>query len=95
MTDGSKNSVPRDPRLRWQCRRSCLEIDLLLNTFLDDNNGYALLDAASQASFADLLAQADSDLLDWLLGRTACPHPVWQMLIARIRASQSALPLCK
>jgi antitoxin CptB len=72
-------------RLRWQCRRSCLEIDLLLAHFLDDPKGYATLDEDEKIFFATLLAQADSDLLAWLLSRAPCPEPSWRAVLDKIR----------
>lgn len=53
-------------RLYWRCRRGMLELDLLLQGFLD--GGYADLDAAGRRAFERLLETPDSDLQDLLLG---------------------------
>jgi antitoxin CptB len=55
-------------RLRWQCRRGMLELDLLLGRFLEES--YASLDEAQQQAFARLLQESDQDLQGWLLGET-------------------------
>ena len=54
-------------RLRWQCRRGMLEVDLLLNRFLDE--GYGTLTHAQKLVFTDLLAYPDQVLVEWLMGR--------------------------
>jgi antitoxin CptB len=55
-------------RLKWQCRRGMLELDLLLGRFLEER--YAALDEAQQLAFARLLQESDQDLQGWLLGKT-------------------------
>ena len=55
-------------RLRWQCRRGLLELDLLLNDFLD--RGYADLNPQSQYAFKQLLEYPDTELLALLMGQT-------------------------
>ena len=54
-------------RLRWQCRRGMLEVDLLLNRFLDQ--GYGKLTNAEKLVFAELLEYPDQILVEWLMGR--------------------------
>ena len=53
-------------RLRWQCRRGQLELDLILNGFLERR--YADLSRAEQDTFARLLQLPDRTLLRWLVG---------------------------
>jgi len=53
-------------RLRWQCRRGQLELDLILNGFLERR--YADLSRAEQDTFARLLQLPDRTLLQWLVG---------------------------
>jgi antitoxin CptB len=53
-------------RLRWQCRRGMLELDLLLTEFLDTR--YGSLTPAEQDSFRRLLRQPDQTLLSWFNG---------------------------
>ena len=54
-------------RLRWQCRRGMLEVDLLLNRFLQ--TGYAELTDEDKRRFVSLLEYPDQVLLAWLMGR--------------------------
>ncbi len=53
-------------RLHWKCRRGMLELDLLLQGFLD--NGYESLDAAGREAFERLLELPDQALFERLLG---------------------------
>ena len=52
-------------RLRWQCRRGQLELDLILNGFLE--RGYADLSQPEPDAFARLLQLPDPTLLQWLV----------------------------
>lgn len=58
-------------RLRWQCRRGMLELDILLTRFLDER--YAALSAPEQAGFRYLLEQPDHNLLAWFQRRQEPP----------------------
>jgi antitoxin CptB len=51
-------------RLRWQCRRGLLELDLLLQGFLERR--YAHLREADKALFHRLLEIPDPVLLAWV-----------------------------
>lgn len=53
-------------RLRWQCRRGMLELDLLLQPFVDEN--YPSLSEAEQDVFRKLLQYSDQELQELLLG---------------------------
>ena len=59
-------------RLRWQCRRGLLELDLLLGWFVERR--YTALSAAEQDAFHQLLAQPDHALLAWIQGSEAPPN---------------------
>jgi len=72
------------PRLRWQCRRGMLELDLLLLGFLD--KGYAQLDTAGRACFERLVGYPDQVLLELLMGRMAPSDKDVAQLVERIRA---------
>ena len=71
-------------RLRWQCRRGMLELDVALLRFLDED--FPTLDAAAQATFSRLLEAQDQTLHGWLMGRTQPEEADVQRLVARIRA---------
>jgi len=56
-------------RLKWQCRRGMLELDLLLKNYLESR--YLLADRAEKARFSALLKLEDGELLavlqrDWM-----------------------------
>ena len=70
-------------RLRWQCRRGMLELDLLLMDFLEHR--YGALPEAWQRDFERLLEYPDPILRDWLLGRNVPQDPELQRLVELIR----------
>ena len=52
-------------RLRWQCRRGMLELDLILNAFMD--RGFDALDNEQKNIFKQILDYPDQLLFDLLL----------------------------
>ncbi|OGA51020.1 MAG: hypothetical protein A3F74_17270 [Betaproteobacteria bacterium RIFCSPLOWO2_12_FULL_62_58] len=54
-------------RIRWQCRRGLLELDLVLAAFLERQ--LDRLDAQQLEIFKELLEQPDNNLLDLVMGR--------------------------
>jgi len=56
-------------RVRWQCRRGMLELDLLLTRFLDRH--YPTLSPSQQTAFKSLLKCSDNDLWALICGRQA------------------------
>jgi antitoxin CptB len=54
-------------RVRWQCRRGLLELDLVLARFVERH--FSSLAPAEQESFKRLLAYPDNDLWDLIAGR--------------------------
>ena len=54
-------------RLKWAARRGMLELDLILQPFVE--NVYPSLDKANQQRFVHLLSCEDQDLFAWLLHR--------------------------
>ena len=73
-------------RLRWQCRRSMLELDLLLERFL--YAGYGDLSEQQCARFAELLQTPDPELFEWLSGRRQPENPEFEELVTLIRAAE-------
>ncbi len=53
-------------RLKWRCRRGTLELDLMLQRYLEQC--YELATPAEQSVFTQLLALEDSELLQYLMG---------------------------
>ena len=52
-------------RLRWQCRRGMLELDVILLPFVEED--LSRLDERLQRGFARLLESSDLQLFRWLL----------------------------
>ena len=73
------------PYLRWRCRRGQLELDLLLNKFLDHPQGYAALSADMRQMFNVLLNYPDTLLLAWLLSQRPAYNALLQNVINHIR----------
>lgn len=72
-------------RLRWQCRRGLLELDILLKRFLDKE-----LETLSKQEFIaldQLLLLQDNDLLDALLGRLPLQQPGLLPIVEKIRTA--------
>lgn len=70
-------------RLRWQCRRGLLEVEFLLNRFLDSR--YNLASVRLQQRFEDLLDESDQVLLAWMMGQEAPDDVELQLLLELIR----------
>ncbi len=79
MTD----TKPTLDSLRWQCRRGMLELDFVLERYLDEH--YEQADEAEQALFHELLTAQDPELQVWLLNGEPHPDAAYQPLIAKIR----------
>ena len=58
-------------RLRWQCRRGLLELDILFVRFLEQH--YNAVSAEEQGAFKRLLEQPDQTLLTWFQGQQEPP----------------------
>ncbi len=59
-------------RLRWACRRGMLELDIILNEFLDAQ--YSELSLQQQKSFERLLSCTDQELFRWLVHHEVPSH---------------------
>ncbi len=70
-------------RLYWQCRRGMLELDLLLQAFLDGQ--FDTLNAPEQQAFSDLLGYPDTVLLEYMLGRMIPTDKAIADVVAKIR----------
>jgi len=76
-------------RIRWRCRRGLLELDLVLEAFLE--RGYSRLDAGQRRLFNELLEQPDNDLLDLALGRSE-PEPRYRSVVELLRVDEGLAP---
>ena len=75
-------------RIRWQCRRGLLELDLALAAFLE--RYFERLEPGEVALFGELLEQPDNELLDLVVGRVTPADARLQPLIERLRESCAA-----
>ncbi len=75
-------------RLRWQCRRGMLELDVLLEAFLDQH--YRGLSPRLQRYFHQLLEFPDPVIHAWCVGGENPDDDEFQELLASIRATQVA-----
>lgn len=75
-------------RLRWRCRRGMLELDLLLQPFLE--SGYEALDEAEQGVFLQLLELPDQELFEQLMEIRAPEKKEFSRVIAKIRHAATA-----
>ena len=66
-------------RLKWKCRRGLLELDIVLERYLQANAG--------DEKLFELLDLPDNDLLDIVMGRSDSYAPHLNDLIARLRAA--------
>jgi len=71
-------------RLKWQCRRGLLELDLVLERFLQTQ--VAQLSNEDAAALGELLEQADNDLWDLVIGRTDRVEARLRGILAQLRA---------
>jgi len=75
-------------RIHWQCRRGMLELDDLLQGFLEQS--FDELDANERANFENLLNCHDNLLLEYLMGRTVPADPDTAHVVNKIRAAAQA-----
>jgi antitoxin CptB len=75
-------------RLRWQCRRGMLELDLLFEHFIASE--YDNLDTKTKALFHELLTFADQDLFDYFFSNRPYPDKDVADVIDYIRRTATA-----
>ena len=72
-------------RLRWQCRRGLLELDIVLERFLQ--NQAAHLSGEDFAGLGELLGTEDNHLWDIVNGRSDNFHPHHRALVELLRSA--------
>jgi antitoxin CptB len=77
------DDAPRSEQLRWQCRRGMLELDFVLERFLDEH--FEAAEKDERVLFAALLTAQDPELQTWLLNGVAHPDAAYHALIRKIR----------
>jgi len=66
-------------RARWRCRRGMLELDIVLQRFMDQN--YRQLDETELLQFERLLALPDNDLWDLISGKQVNCDTQWRPVL--------------
>jgi antitoxin CptB len=84
----SKSHVSPLSQLKWRCRRGMLELDLLLQGFLE--RGYEMLSAQERETFQELLNYPDQDLLEYLMARAMPTDKDVADVVNRIRNAPRA-----
>jgi antitoxin CptB len=79
------NQAMTEINYRWQCRRGMLELDLLLNNFVDKK--VATLTQQEKDSFELLLSYPDQTLLDLLLGNSVSSDSSISALVLQIQST--------
>jgi antitoxin CptB len=70
-------------RLRWRCRRGIKEMDIILQSFLEQ--AYSGLSNDEKIVFEKLLDETDLDILDWILQRSQPENKAYESLIVQFR----------
>ena len=71
-----------EDRLKWKCRRGLLELDLVLQHFVEKH-----LEEKDLGTFNELLGLEDNDLWDIVSGRSDRYEARFGGIVARIRAT--------
>lgn len=66
-------------RAGWRCRRGMLELDIVLQRFMDQN--YRQLDETGLLQFERLLALPDNDLWDLISGKQVNYDTQWRAVL--------------
>ncbi len=80
--DAADAADVRLERARWRSRRGLLELELLLQPFVD--GGFARLSDAGKSDYERLLEHDDMDVHEWLLARAEAPA-AFRPIVAEIR----------
>ena len=71
-------------RLKWRSRRGLLELDLVFERFWARDPGLA---PEEMETLERVLAMADNDLLDLVMGRAGTKDPEIRAMVERLRAA--------
>ena len=85
MSEEVNSSVNNNVDYHWQCRRGMLELDLLLNNFVDKK--IENLSPQQKESFELLLSYPDQTLLDLLLGNSISSDILLSEIIKEIQST--------
>lgn len=74
-------------RLRWLCRRGMKELDIAMESYLD--NHYAAASEADRSAFGELLQMQDPNLYALIAGKEQPSNEAIDRVIQAIRLSSS------
>ena len=84
FVDNDHQSLQKEiARLKWQCRRGMLELDSMLQPFLDKS--YKNITTKEKSIFVTLLDYPDQELLEYLMLRKAPDEKEFTHVITKIR----------
>ncbi|PSJ17302.1 FAD assembly factor SdhE [Nitrosomonas supralitoralis] len=72
-------------RARWRCRRGMLELDIVLQRFMDRD--YRQLDESGLLQFERLLTLSDNDLWNLISGKQVNCDTQWQHVLELLQKS--------
>jgi len=84
-TVSAENDVSHRARLYWRCRRGMLELDLVLQAFMDRLYDQATVD--ERRAFEALLNYPDSLLLEYVMGRIIPTDRLLAHVVNRLRTA--------
>ncbi len=73
--------------LKWRCRRGMLELDEMLNSFVDHH--YEQLSSDDQLVFIQLLEESDQTLWRWFLAIEKSPEKYHDLIAHVLKAYQA------
>ncbi len=79
----NRDDIGQPVNYKWQCRRGMLELDLLLNNFVD--KAVNDLNTEQKQTFELLLSYPDQTLLDLLLGSSVSSDSSIASLVQQIQ----------
>ena len=85
MNSTAEHSATEKARLQWRCRRGMLELDLLLQPFVE--NVYDSLSAEDKHKFHLLLDLQDNELLECLMLQTPPEDESLNDIISQVRST--------
>jgi succinate dehydrogenase flavin-adding protein (antitoxin of CptAB toxin-antitoxin module) len=75
--------MSEDDRIRWHCRRGLLELDLVLNQFLEGR--FNQLTTEQKGALTRLLDLPDNDLWDLVIGRAETDDAACAEIVSMLR----------
>ena len=78
-------------RMQWAARRGMLELDLVLEPFV--NQQYAALNESDRATFQRLMLCEDQELFSWLMQRGESDDEAFNTIIEQIRRFARTVPV--